>query len=133
MTRRAQKITNRAVWTVQTLLALLFVFAGTMKFLMPPERMQGPIALPLDFIYFIGAMEILGGLGLVLPGVFRVQTRLTTAAAVGLVTIMAGATTVSIMGFGIAAGTVPAVVGMLAATIAYTRTNIVPFTRSSAR
>jgi len=127
MTRKAQKITNRAVWTVQSLLALLFVFAGTMKFLMPPEKMQqGPIALPLGFLYFIGAMEILGGLGLVLPGIFRIQTRLTTAAAIGLLTIMAGATTVSIMGFGLAGGMLPAVVGLLAATVAYTRTRVVP-------
>jgi hypothetical protein len=93
---------------------------------MPPEKMQGPIALPLGFIYFIGAMEILGGLGLVLPGIFRIRTELTTAAAVGLLTIMSGATTISVLGFGIAGGIVPAVVGILAATIAYTRVRVVP-------
>ena len=49
MTRKAQKVTNRAVWTFQSLLALLFVFAGSVKFMMPPEKMQGPIALPLAF------------------------------------------------------------------------------------
>lgn len=126
MTRKAQKVTNRAVWTVQSLLALLFVFAGSVKFLMPPEKMQGPIALPLGFIYFIGAMEVLGGLGLVLPGIFRIRTELTTIAAIGLLTIMSGATTISILGMGLAAGAVPAVVGILAATIAYTRTRVVP-------
>ena len=126
MTRKAQKVTNRAVWTVQSLLALLFVFAGSVKFLMPPEKMQGPIALPLTFIYFIGAMEILGGLGLVLPGIFRIRTELTTIAAIGLLTIMSGATTISILGMGLTAGAVPAVVGILAATIAYTRTRVVP-------
>jgi uncharacterized membrane protein YphA (DoxX/SURF4 family) len=126
MTRKARKVTNRAVWTAQTLLALLFIFAGTMKFLMPPEKMQGPIALPLGFIYFIGMMEILGGLGLVLPGVFRIRTELTTVAAVGLLTIMSGATTISVLGLGIAAGIVPAVVGILAGTIAYMRVNVVP-------
>jgi hypothetical protein len=73
-------------------------------------------------------MEILGGLGLVLPGIFRIQTRLTTAAAIGLLTIMAGATTVSIMGFGLAGGAFPAAVGVLAATIAYTRATLVPLT-----
>src|SRR4051812_29554863 len=93
MTHRARKATNGAAWTAQTLLALLFVFAGTMKFIMPPEKMQGPIALPLGFIYFIGAMEILGGLGLVLPGLYRIRPELTTIAAVGLLTIMSGATT----------------------------------------
>ena len=126
MTRKARKVTNGAVWTAQTLLALLFVFAGTTKFMMPAEKLQGPIALPVGFIYFIGAMEILGGLGLVLPGLFRIRTELTTVAAVGLLTIMSGATTISILGVGVAAGTLPAIVGLLAATIAYTRARVVP-------
>ena len=126
MTRKARKVTNGAIWTAQTLLSLLFVFAGTMKFIMPAEKMQGPIALPLGFIYFIGAMEVLGGLGLVLPGLFRIRTELTTFAANGLLIIMSGATTISIVGLGVAAGIVPAVVGILAATVAYTRVRVVP-------
>jgi uncharacterized membrane protein YphA (DoxX/SURF4 family) len=127
MTRKARKLTNGAVWTAQSLLALLFIFAGTAKFLMPADKLQqGPIALPLGFIYFIGAMEILGGFGLVLPGLFRIRTELTTFAAIGLLTIMSGAATISIAGMGVAAGAVPAVVGVIAATIAYTRARVVP-------
>src|SRR4051812_22223827 len=62
ITQKPRNITNKAPWTAQALLALLFVFAGTMNFLMPAEKMQsGPIALPLAFIYFIGVMEVLGG------------------------------------------------------------------------
>jgi uncharacterized membrane protein YphA (DoxX/SURF4 family) len=126
MTRKARKITNGAVWTAQVLLALLFIFAGTMKFVMPPEKMAGPIAIPLSFIYFIGAMEILGGFGLVLPGLFRIRTELTTAAAIGLLAIMSGAVTISVMGFGVSAAILPGVVGVIAATIAYTRARVVP-------
>jgi hypothetical protein len=126
MTRKARKVTHGAIWTAQTLLALLFVFAGSVKFMLPAEKLQGPIALPLGFIYFIGAMEILGGLGLVLPGLFRIRTELTTVAAIGLLTIMSGATTISILGLGVSAGLVPAIVGVLAATIAYTRARVVP-------
>jgi uncharacterized membrane protein len=38
-----------------------------------------------------GAAEILGGLGLILPGLFRIQTRLIPLAAIGLILVMAGA------------------------------------------
>ena len=103
---------NRALWTAQILVALLFVFAGTTKFLMPADKLQqGPVVFPLAFMYFIGVCEVLGGLGLVLPGLTRIRTSLTPLAAAGLTIIMIGATTVSIIGGGGAGGTFPAVVG----------------------
>ena len=49
---------------------------------------------------------------------------LTPLAAVGLTIIMIGATTVSIIGMGIAAGTFPAIVGGLTAWIAYSRSRV---------
>ena len=109
---------NGVIWTVQVLLAALFLFAGAMKFVMPAEALQqGPIALPLVFIKFIGFAEIAGALGLVLPGLFRVHRELTPFAAVGLVIIMSGAVTISIAGFGVGAAVVPFVVGLLATYI----------------
>ena len=118
---------NRLLWTAQTLSALLFLFAGSMKFIMPVEKMQqGPIVFPLAFLYFIGACECLGALGLILPAATRVQTILTPLAAAGLTIIMIGATTVSILAMGPAAGIFPAVVGVVTAWIAYGRTRVVP-------
>ncbi len=38
-----------------------------------------------------GTAEILGGLGLVLPGITKIQTRLTPVAGAGLVLVMIGA------------------------------------------
>src|SRR4051812_35813568 len=96
------KTTNRLLWTAQVLVALLFLFAGVMKFIMPPEKMQeGPVVLPLAFLYFIGVCECLGALGLLLPGLTRVRTSLTPLAAAGLTIIMIGAVVVSIMGMGV--------------------------------
>jgi len=110
------------LWTVQTLLALLFIFAGVSKFVMPPEVMQqGPIVLPLAFIRFIGACEIAGALGLLLPGLLRIARGLTPVAAVGLVIIMSGATTITIEGGMVAGAVVPLVVGLLASVVAYGR------------
>ena len=120
MTRIIRK--SGLLWTVQTLLALLFLFAGVSKFVMPPEVMQqGPIVLPLAFIRFIGVCEIAGALGLLLPGILRFHRELTPVAAVGLVIIMSGATTITIEGGMIGGAAVPLVVGLLASLVAYGR------------
>jgi uncharacterized membrane protein YphA (DoxX/SURF4 family) len=118
---RTSKTANRLLWTGQSLLALLFLFAGSMKFIMPAEKMQGPISFPITFIHFIGVCEILGGLGLILPGLLKVLPELTTFAAAGLLIIMVGATTTTVIGMGIAPAIFPLIVGVIAATIAWGR------------
>lgn len=115
-----------ALWVVQVLLALLFVFAGSMKLIMPLEDMAGPVAFPGWFLRFLGVVETLGGLGLVLPGIFRVGTGLTPLAAAGLVLVMIGAVVITLATGGGAGAAIPAVVGMLAAIVAYGRWRVVP-------
>lgn len=116
---------NRLLWTAQTLVALLFLFAGSMKFIMPAEKMQqGPIVFPIGFMYFIGVCECLGALGLLLPGMLRIRTWLTPLAAAGLTIIMIGATTVTISAMGAAAAIFPAIVGVVTAWIVYARTGV---------
>jgi hypothetical protein len=94
---------------------------------------QGPIVFPLAFMYFIGLCECLGALGLVLPGLTRVHTELTPLAAAGLTIIMIGATTVTVLGMGVAAAVVPAVVGLVTAWIAYGRTRVEPLSDAPRR
>jgi len=82
------------LWIVQVLLALLFIFAGGMKLVMPLEKLAGPpgsVVLPGAFVRFIGVAELLGGIGLVLPALLRIKPGLTPLAAAGLVIIMIGA------------------------------------------
>jgi uncharacterized membrane protein YphA (DoxX/SURF4 family) len=120
------KILNRALWTAQVLIALLFAFAGSVKFMMPPEKLQqGTVILPLAFIYFIGICEVLGALGMILPGLTRIRTALTPLAAAGLTIIMIGATAVTIIG-GMPGAFVPAIIGIICSWIAYARTRIAP-------
>src|SRR4051812_28088295 len=126
MSQTAEKRLNRALWTAQILLALLFLFAGVSKLVMPIEKMQGPIALPGAFIRFIGICETLGALGLILPGALHIRSILTSLAASGLVIIMIGATTLTIVGMGVSASLFPLVVGVIAATTAYARWRIIP-------
>lgn len=113
MSRNSLKV-NVLLWIAQSLLAGLFIFAGTMKFLLPVEVLQqGPVALPIPFIYFIAVAEFVGGFGMVLPGIFRVHRYLTPLAAAGLVVIMAGATVVTALD-SFTAAIFPFVVGLVA-------------------
>jgi hypothetical protein len=107
-----------ALWTVQGLLALLFGFAGVMKFLTPIEVLEQS-GMPIWFLEFIGVCELLGALGLIVPGIVRIRSYLTSVAAVGLAIIMVGATAMSAAG-GIAA-LFPFVAGVLSAFVAYHR------------
>jgi uncharacterized membrane protein YphA (DoxX/SURF4 family) len=121
------------LWIVQVLLALLFLFAGGTKLVIPPDvlaKMGSPnqIQLPGLFVRFIGVAEVLGALGLLLPGLLRIKPSLTPPAAAGLVVIMIGATALTMAADGVAAGVVPLVVGLLAAFVAYGRWRLAPHT-----
>lgn len=112
---------SAALWVVQGSLALLFVWAGSLKLVLPPEQLAGPVPLPGLFLRFIGVAEIAGALGLVLPGILGVWPGLTPLAAAGLTVIMIGATAVTVAGGLLAMALVPAVVGALAGFVAYGR------------
>jgi uncharacterized membrane protein YphA (DoxX/SURF4 family) len=120
-----------ALWIVQALLALLFLFSGAMKFIMPIEEMTRDIQMPVAFLRFIGVAEILGGVGLVLPSLLRIRPGLTPLAAAGLVIIMIGATVVSLMIGGVVLALMPFVVGLLTAFVAYGRWKLAPIAGSS--
>ena len=117
---------NRALWIIQWLLALLFLFSGVMKFVMPVEEMtkQMPM-MPGWFLHFIGLAEIVGAIGLVLPGLLHIQPGLTKLAAACLVVIMIGATVITIATQGVAA-VFPFVVLLLVAFVAYGRWQVSP-------
>jgi DoxX-like protein len=110
-----------ALWIVQGLLALLFLFAGGMKLVQPLEVLTEQMALPGLFVRFIGVAEVLGALGLILPELLRMRPGLTPLAAAGLVIIMIGATVLTLAGGNIAPALMPLVVGLLAAFVAYGR------------
>jgi uncharacterized membrane protein YphA (DoxX/SURF4 family) len=124
-----------ALWTVQVLLALVFLFAGGAKLVMPFEEMaaQMPVPLPEWFLRFIAVAEILGALGLVLPGLLRIRPGLTPLAAAGLVIIMIGATGTTLVGGDVALALIPLVVGLLAAFVAYGRWRLAPLRASTRR
>jgi hypothetical protein len=117
---------NVALWIVQGLLAALFLFAGGMKLVLPLEELKGPVELPGAFLRFIGVAEVLGALGLVLPGLLRIRPGLTPLAAAGLVIIMIGATGIGLMTGDIGMTLIPLAVALLAAFVAYGRWRLSP-------
>ena len=122
---------NILLWILQILLGLMFLFAGGMKLVKstaeliamgPPEQ----IVFAGWFYKFIGLCEVLGGLGLILPGLLRRQQYLTPLAAAGLTIIMIGAVVTSAMAFGVAGAIAPLITGLLCAFVAYGRWHLRP-------
>lgn len=123
---------NRALWIIQIVLALLFLFAGIMKLVMPIDTLTAQTGFSGPFMRFIGVAETAGGLGLVLPGLTGIRPALTPLAAGGLVIVMLGATAVSFATGGVLGGLLPLVVLLLLSFVAYARWQIAPHGDASA-
>lgn len=121
---------NVILWILQILLAILFVVAGVPKLIMPASMLKPPspeaIEFPVLFLRFIGVCEVLGGLGLVLPAVFKRGQSLVPLAAVGLLIIMLGATVTTAMSGGGLMALIPLVIALLLAFVAYGRSRLLP-------
>jgi len=119
---------NILLWIIQVLLALLFIFSGSMKFVMSVQQMneQAAVVLPGLFLHFIGVCEILGGIGLILPSLLRIKPGLTPLAAAGLAIITAGATVLTLMGPMKGLALVPFVTFVLCVVVSYGRWQLRP-------
>jgi len=102
---------------------------------MPLDELEAQVGLPGLFIQFISVAEVLGGLGLILPGLLRIRPELTPLAAAGLVVIMVGATVLTLVTMGALPALMPLATGVLCAFVAYGRWRLAPHrgaSRSSA-
>lgn len=126
---------NVGLWVVQGLLALFFALASAApKLLLPPELLPpAPIPLPHAFVLFIGVAELLGALGLVLPGLLRTWPVLTPLAAAGLALVTVGATVYNLAAGELGAALFAVAVGLLCAFVAYGRWQMVPHGGGAAR
>lgn len=87
-----------ALWVAQGILAAAMLMAGMMKLAKPREELMDRMAFMEDFtdgpIKVIGALEVLGALGLILPAVTGIAPVLVPLAAVGIALIQSGAVVV---------------------------------------
>ena len=118
------------LWVVQVLLGVQNVLVGFMKLSQPYEAQAAMMAwvsaVPEPMIRFIGASELLGGLGLILPAATRIMPGLTPLAALGIVVLQ-----VLAAGFHALRGEwsympVNLVIVLLAAFVAYGRWRLMP-------
>ena len=120
---------NRLLWVLQVLLGIQFFFVGIAHFIVPPglpAMMAWMYDLSPGLHYFTGVAEILAGLGFILPGLTRIQTRLTPLAALGIVALLAGATVFHINRNELANVALTVVLAGLAGFIAYGRWRLSP-------
>ncbi|MEU1147569.1 DoxX family protein [Streptomyces sp. NPDC005863] len=85
-------------WILAGPLALFYLYAGALKILRTREQLRPMMAwvdhLPMSAVRGIGAAEVLGALGLILPPLTGIAPVLALGAAVGLMVLQIGAITV---------------------------------------
>jgi hypothetical protein len=126
--KRASRKLRALLWTLQGLLALIFVMTGGMKLLMPSELLEAQSPLPVIVVRFVGLCELAGALGLILPSLLRIRPTLTPFAAAGLVVLMICATILTpiLISPDPVMMAVPATVGAVAAFVGYARVRLAP-------
>ncbi|MET9854648.1 DoxX family protein [Streptomyces sp. NPDC006450] len=93
---------NIAYWIVAGLLALFYLYAGTLKVFRSPDRLRPMMSwvdrMPLTALRALGTVEVLGATGLILPPLTGIALPLASAAAGGFVLLQAGAIAVHLTG-----------------------------------
>lgn len=85
---------KRGLWIAQWVAGLFFIWMGIMHFVVPeglPDQLGWMYDLSDPLHVITGTAELLGGLGLILPAVTRIQPQLVPLAAAGLALLMLGA------------------------------------------
>jgi uncharacterized membrane protein len=119
-----------ALWVAQGLLAVAFLAAGATKLAQPKEKLAKNMAWVEDFsqstVRLIGALEVLGAIGVVLPALTGILSWLTPLAALGLAATMVGAILTHLRLGEHSAVVPPVVLLVLAAFVVYGRFFVLP-------
>jgi uncharacterized membrane protein YphA (DoxX/SURF4 family) len=117
-TRRhtTSRAANVTLWTLQVLLAAVYAFSALGKLTAEAQNVAGfeAMGLGLTGMYIIGSLELAGAIAMFVP-------RLTGLAALCFVALMTGAVTITLAIGGGALAAIPAVVGVVAAVVAWGR------------
>jgi uncharacterized membrane protein YphA (DoxX/SURF4 family) len=115
-------VITMVLWVIQIVAAAQLVMAGSMKLFGTNEMLtQFYPGMPNTFMRFIAVCEVLGALGLILPGMVRRWRWLTPLTALGILVIMIGAVVYSVVTFGWGLVWSPLLVALLSAVVVYGR------------
>ncbi len=121
---------NTVLWIVKVLLAIGFLMAGGMKLFTSHDALAAQMAWVNHFPAFvpklIGLLEVLGGLGLILPSLLRIKPWLTPLAAMGLCLLMAGAFITHLVLGEVGMSAPSLIMGLLSAFVAWGRNKWFP-------
>ena len=113
---------NITLWILQVLLALAFMAHGIMLLTPPPDiAVLMNAMLPRWFQVFLGVAEVLGAVGLTLPGLTRILPGLVFAAAVGIMIVMVSATVLHLSRHELSSAATTFVLLLMAAAVVYGR------------
>jgi putative oxidoreductase len=123
--RESRDVLHVTLWSAQIVLFLVFSLTGLAKLTSPINElapmMPWVLDVPLTLVRFIGAAELAGALGVLLPALTRVRPQLTPLAALGLTVVMALATVVHLARGEFVHALIPLGLGFLAAFVAWGR------------
>ncbi len=89
--QRTSKTMNIILWITQGLLSATFIWAGFMKIFKPEDLPFPWVKDNASLVLITGIVDLLGGLGIVLPTLLRIQPKLTIFAAYGIIVLMTAA------------------------------------------
>lgn len=127
---------NVILWILQVVLALVFAGSGVQHIVLPPSLpalFEWMYDIPTLPNVLIGVAELAAALGLILPGLTRIQTRLTPLAALGLAITMVGAVIFHILRGEVLNIVQTAFLMVLSALVAYWRWRAIPLEDRGAR
>jgi putative oxidoreductase len=104
-----------------------------MKLILPIGELTRQSSLPGAFLRFIGVVEVLGAIGLVVPALTRIRPGLTVAAAAGLAIVMVGAVVLTLQAGPATTALFPFLVGILLAFVAWGRLRLAPLGAAPAK
>lgn len=87
----SSKTINFLLWIAQGLLAVTFIWAGSMKLFLPSELPWQWIKENPSLVKLTGILDLLAGIGLVFPALLSIKPKLTIYAAYGTIVLMISA------------------------------------------
>jgi putative oxidoreductase len=122
---------NPLLWIPQVVLAVVFLLAGSMKLVRPIDALATSLpfvrSVPPEVVRFIGAAELAGAMGLIVPASTGILPWLSPLAAVGLALVMVLAAGLHLARREYPHVPVPVLLLVLAVVVAHGRWQIVPF------